>query len=110
LSREYSKINLKFNAEKSEVALFNWGPVPEGFDVDLNRVLVAPKLEVNYLGLPIDNCFKTNKKLLILHFQRCISSAYGGIISNKLRFNRQLLTKLYNSYALPNFVYLAPFW
>ena len=110
LSREYSKINLKFNAEKSEVVLFNWGPVPEGFNIDLNGVLVAPKLEMNYLGLPIGNSLKATKKLLIRHFQRRTSSAYGGIVSNKLRFNRQLLAKLYNSYALPNFLYLAPFW
>ena len=45
LSQRYSKIYLKFNAEKSEVVLFNWSPVLDGFNVDLNGVSVAPKLE-----------------------------------------------------------------
>jgi len=53
LSREYSNINLQFNAEQSEIVLFNSVPAPEGYKVDLDGTLAAPKPKIRHLGLPI---------------------------------------------------------
>ena len=38
--------------------LFNWGPVPDIFKVDLDEVSGAPKLEMKDLGLPIGDSLK----------------------------------------------------
>jgi len=48
LSREYSNMNPKFNAEKSEVVLFNMRQVLERFKCDLDGESVASKLEEIY--------------------------------------------------------------
>ena len=66
--------------------------------------------QMKYLGLPIGDTLKAIRRLFILHFQRQTATAYGCLVANKLRLNRELLAKLYNASALPNFLYLAPFW
>ena len=110
LSKEYAKINLTFNREKSDVVLFNWVETRAGFTINLDGAPVSPKSQMKYLGLPIGDTLKATRRLLILHFQRRTATAYGSLVANKLRLNRKLLAKLYNASALPNFLYLAPFW
>ena len=62
-------MDIKYNAKKSEIALFNLSPVLEAYKVDLDRVLAVPKLEIKYFDLPIGDSLKSTRKFLIRHFQ-----------------------------------------
>ena len=92
------------------MVLFNWVETRAGFTINLDGAPVSPKSQMKYLGLPIGDTLKATRRLLIFHFQRRTATAYGSWVANKLRLNRKLLAKLYNASALPNFLYLAPFW
>ena len=46
LSKEYAKINLTFNREKSDVIMFNWGETRAGFTVNHDGVPVSPKITI----------------------------------------------------------------
>ena len=83
LSKEYAKINVTFNREKSDVVLFNWDETWAGFTVNLDGAPVCPKSQMKHLGLPIGDTLKATTRLLILHLQRRTATTYGSLVTNK---------------------------
>ena len=109
LQSEYAKLGLQFNAEKSEVVFFNWKQASPR-DIPLGNSRIKPVDHITYLGLPIGSSVMHTRQLLIAHIERRVGLSYASFVTNKLRFNRHLLSKLFNSVALPHYLYISPFW
>jgi hypothetical protein len=109
LQTEYLKSGLEFNAETTDVVLFNWkGPLPD--EIVLENSKIRPSDQIVYLVIPIGNAISHTRHLLTEHIKRRISASYASIVSAKLCFNRRYLSTLYNTVALPHILYIAPFW
>ena len=70
LESGYSKLELEFNSEKSEILLFNWGNLRPTPSVQLGNSFGKPVEKLIYLGLPIGPFLKQTRLLLIPHFEK----------------------------------------
>jgi len=109
LQQEYAQIGLQFNADKSEVLLFN-SKSDAGRSITLGVSTVGLAGGIVYLGLPIGRSILETRRLLLSHFQKRVSFTYSRIVANKRKFDRRLLARVYNAMVLPHYLYLSPFW
>jgi hypothetical protein len=109
LQSEYAKLGLQFNTEKSEVVFFNWKHAASG-DISLGNIKIKPVDHITYLSLPIGSSILHTRQLLIAHIGRKVGLSCASFVTNELRFNHHLLSKLFNSVALPHYLYVSPFW
>ena len=89
LQQQYLKLGLRFNADKSEIVLFNWKGEPTSSIVLVDATVRAVNHLV-YLGLPIGLSLRHTRSLLREHLLRRISASYASIFAAKVRKVRQL--------------------
>ena len=115
---ECRKIGLEFNAEKSEVVSIGMPrnrPIPEIVCLEAHPVKLSPStitleypLEYpkKYLGLPIGSALKHTLEFLAARLRK----AYGLLVLCKARYNRRVISKIYNVFSVSHLLALSPFW
>jgi hypothetical protein len=111
LESEYSKLGPEFKSDKTEDFLFNWGNSDPTQLFQLGRSLGKPVEKLVYLSLPIGQSLKQTRLLLMSDLEKICGASYPSVVGNKKKsIDRIILAKLYNSTALPHFIYTARFW
>ena len=71
---------------------------------------MAPSTVLTYLGLSNGSSIKNTRKLLLRNAERKRGIAYASVVTSQLNLEREALSRIYNSVALPDILYLTPFW
>lgn len=109
LDREYKRIGLRFNESKTEFLVFNHrSDCPT--NVQLGEHVIKAQDTLTYLGVPIGSNLRATRQLLKDFFARKARNAYGLLVALKFKFNRRILASVYNAFAVPHLLALAPFW
>ena len=111
LSYEYKQIGLRFNPEKSEVVVVGKSTGRSSAEnIRLGSHLSKPSSSITYLGLPIGSSLKHTRTLLLEFLSERLRRTYGLLVSCKSRYKRAILGRIYNAFAVPHLLALAPFW